>query len=59
MRVKELEVRPLHEPTIPKSLSRRSEVEVGEGGSAPAEPGEGSPPGSWSQCAVREPWPYP
>ncbi len=48
-----------YEPTIPRSLSRRSEAVVGEGGSAHAEPGEGSPSGSWSQCAVREPWPLP
>ncbi len=35
---------PTHEPTIPGSLSPRSEAEAGEGGSAHAEPGEGSPP---------------
>ncbi len=34
-----------HEPTIPRSLSRRSAAEAGEVGSAHAEPGEGSPPG--------------
>ncbi len=46
MRVHSLEIVPNHEPTIPSSLSCRSEAQVAEGGPAHAEPGEGSPPGS-------------
>ncbi len=50
MRVQFLENVATHEQSIPRSLSRVSAAQVGEGGSAHAEPGEGTPPGSWSQC---------
>jgi len=59
IRVPILENFATHEPTVPRSLSRRSQAQVGEGGSAYAEPGEGSPHGSSSQWAVRQPWPLP